>query len=279
MSKDATILFCRCSYPQVIPQDTSSRLLGALESSDRDFHIISDLCFAAARQPDQLKDLVENKSIKILACFPRAVKSLLGWAGINTDDVEFYNMRTTPPEELINSIFGIDENTQPVAAISKPHDWISWFPVIDRDLCTNCKQCLDFCLFGVYSLVDDKVAVTNPSACKTNCPACAKVCPKAAIIFPKYQQSPINGDKVDAETVKAVNLKALMDGDLQEKLRQRTKKRRFAPDTTDEDKKQRLKDLQHQLDIPQDVIDSLSPGDCPNSDFCDKDCQKENDID
>lgn len=279
MSKDTTILYCRCAYPHVIPQETAERLLGALESSGQDFNIISDMCFMAARQPDRLKALTQNKSLKILACFPRAVKWLFEWAGIDTNDVEFFNMRTTPPEELMKSLLGTDDNSPSVLTVSKPHEWIPWFPVIDRDLCINCKQCLEFCLFGVYSLVDGKVTVTNPSACKTNCPACAKVCPKAAIIFPKYDKSPINGDHVDADAVKAVNLKALVDGDLQEKLRQRTSKRRFAPDTTEEDKKQRLKKLQTQLDIPQDVIDSLSPNECPNADICDKDCQKENDID
>ena len=81
------------------------------------------------------------------------------------------------------------------------------------------------------------------------------------------------------EAVKAVNLRAMLDGDLQEKLRQRSKRKRFAPEASDEDKKERLKNLQKELDIPQDVIDSLSPKECPNSDFCDKDCQKENGVD
>ena len=29
-------------------------------------------------------------------------------------------------------------------------EWKPWFPVIDYDRCTNCMQCLSFCLFGVY---------------------------------------------------------------------------------------------------------------------------------
>src|SRR5687767_1981373 len=28
--------------------------------------------------------------------------------------------------------------------------WKPWFPVIDYQRCTNCMQCLSFCLFEVY---------------------------------------------------------------------------------------------------------------------------------
>ena len=31
--------------------------------------------------------------------------------------------------------------------------WKPWFPVIDYDRCTNCMQCLSFCLFGVVSKI------------------------------------------------------------------------------------------------------------------------------
>ena len=27
-----------------------------------------------------------------------------------------------------------------------------WYPVIDYDRCTNCMECIDFCLFGVYGV-------------------------------------------------------------------------------------------------------------------------------
>ena len=30
-----------------------------------------------------------------------------------------------------------------------------WYPVIDYSRCTNCMECIDFCLFGVYGV--DKV--------------------------------------------------------------------------------------------------------------------------
>ena len=279
MSDDATILYCQCANSQVIPDDVKSHVLGAMEASGRKFRVVGDLCGMAAAEADELKSIAAGNKLKVVACYDRAVKCLFEWAGVDAGDIEFFNMRTTAPEEIITSLLGEVNNPRPIAAVSNRGEWIPWFPVIDRDLCVNCKQCLDFCLFGVYTLVDGKVTVTNPKGCKTNCPACAKVCPKAAIIFPKYGKSPINGDQVDEEAVKAVNLRAMLDGDLQEKLRQRSKRKRFAPEASDEDKKERLKNLQKELDIPQDVIDSLSPKECPNSDFCDKDCQKENGVD
>ncbi|MEM8934556.1 MAG: ferredoxin family protein, partial [Acidobacteriota bacterium] len=60
--------------------------------------------------------------------------------------------------------------------------WTPWFPVIDYDRCTNCMQCLSFCLFGVYDVDDNKtIDVAQPQRCKTHCPACSRVCPEVAI--------------------------------------------------------------------------------------------------
>lgn len=62
-----------------------------------------------------------------------------------------------------------------------------WYPVLDYELCVNCKQCHDFCLFGVYDLdADGRVTASTPDACKPGCPACARVCPVGAIMFPYY---------------------------------------------------------------------------------------------
>ncbi len=38
------------------------------------------------------------------------------------------------------------------AGEGKASAWKPWFPVIDYDRCTNCMQCLSFCLFGVYGV-------------------------------------------------------------------------------------------------------------------------------
>ena len=65
-----------------------------------------------------------------------------------------------------------------------------WYPVLDYSRCVACKQCLEFCMFGVYSLVDETVVATRPDNCKPGCPACARVCPKGAIMFPHHTADP-----------------------------------------------------------------------------------------
>jgi NAD-dependent dihydropyrimidine dehydrogenase PreA subunit len=66
-----------------------------------------------------------------------------------------------------------------------------WYPVVDKDICNNCGQCLQFCLFGVYTRdASQNVIAGNPDACKTGCPACSRICPKGAIMFPLYIQDP-----------------------------------------------------------------------------------------
>src|SRR3569833_1137865 len=109
--------------------------------------------------------------------------------------------------------------------------WKPWFPVIDYDRCTNCMQCLSFCLFGVYGVDEDRrIQAQNHDNCKTNCPACSRVCPEAAILFPKYKAGPINGDIVrDADLQREkmkVDISALLGGDVYSLLRDRSEKAR-----------------------------------------------------
>ena len=114
---------------------------------------------------------------------------------------------------------------------AEPGAWKPWFPVIDYDRCTNCMQCLSFCLFGVYGVDDEKrIQVQNNDNCKTNCPACSRVCPEAAIMFPKYKAGPINGDVVsdtdlNREKMK-IDISALLGGDVYSMLRTRSERAR-----------------------------------------------------
>ena len=147
--------------------------------------------------------------------------------------------------------------------------WKPWFPVIDYDRCTNCMQCLSFCLFGVYGVdAERKLQVQNQDNCKTNCPACSRVCPEAAILFPKYKAGPINGDIVsdtDLQREKMkIDISALLGGDVYSLLRERSDKAksRFSKER-DSDKA--LAERQKCLvklsslasDIPPEVLASL----------------------
>ena len=146
--------------------------------------------------------------------------------------------------------------------------WKPWFPVIDFDRCTNCMQCLSFCLFDVYGVDEQQqIEVRNQDNCKTDCPACSRVCPEVAILFPKYRHGPINGDEVKADDVQRekmkVDISSLLGGDIYAALKTRSEKAksRFAKER-DEDKalaerKRCLTKLAKQFDIPESALEHL----------------------
>ena len=69
-----------------------------------------------------------------------------------------------------------------------------WYPVIDFGRCTNCLECIDFCLFGVYGIDgQETILVEQPDNCRQGCPACSRVCPENAIIFPQHKTPTIAG--------------------------------------------------------------------------------------
>jgi Pyruvate/2-oxoacid:ferredoxin oxidoreductase delta subunit len=153
--------------------------------------------------------------------------------------------------------------------VARPGEWKPWFPVIDYDRCTNCMQCLSFCLFGVYGADEEKrIQVQNNDNCKTNCPACSRVCPEAAIMFPKYKAGPINGDVVsDADLNREkmkIDISALLGGDIYSMLRTRSDraKSRFSKER-DSDKalaerqKCLVKLAALTADVPPEVMMSL----------------------
>jgi Pyruvate/2-oxoacid:ferredoxin oxidoreductase delta subunit len=160
------------------------------------------------------------------------------------------------------------ESTRAETQSFKHGDWKPWFPVIDYDRCTNCMQCLSFCLFGVYGVDEQaKIQVQNNDNCKTNCPACSRVCPEAAIMFPKYKSGPINGDVVtDADLNREkmkVDISALLGGDIYSMLRQRSDqaKVRFSKERDEkaalQERKNCLVKLASTGDIPTEVLMSL----------------------
>ena len=72
-----------------------------------------------------------------------------------------------------------------------------WYPVIEYARCTNCMECIDFCLFGVYGVDKiETILVEQPDNCRKGCPACSRVCPENAIIFPQHKTPAIAGADV-----------------------------------------------------------------------------------
>ena len=87
-----------------------------------------------------------------------------------------------------------------------------WYPVIDYDRCTNCMECIDFCLFGVYGVdVLDRILVEAQDSCKKGCPACSRVCPENAIVFPQHKTPAIAGAAGEVAGLK-IDLSQLFGG-------------------------------------------------------------------
>src|SRR5688572_6733988 len=149
-----------------------------------------------------------------------------------------------------------------------PGVWKPWFPVVDYSRCTNCMQCLSFCLFDVYGVSSDgKLQVQNQSNCKTECPACSRVCPEVAIMFPKYRHGPINGEEITADDVRReamkVDISALLGGDIYSMLKDRSAKAksRFSKERDDDralqERQNCLITLRKDLDVPPEVLAAL----------------------
>ena len=101
-----------------------------------------------------------------------------------------------------------------------------WYPVIDYSRCTNCMECIDFCLFGVYGVDEqERILVENQDNCKKGCPACSRVCPEQAIMFPDYKTPAIAGAPVGAIGNLKIDLSKLFGGSDKDALTQAVEER------------------------------------------------------
>ena len=100
------ILYCRCAYAQVVPDDTKDGVLEGLCASGVSFDSVSDLCEMSARKDERLKALATGGPVRIAACHERAVKGLFHAAGsdLNDDDAEVVNMREDDVETAIGKL-------------------------------------------------------------------------------------------------------------------------------------------------------------------------------
>jgi NAD-dependent dihydropyrimidine dehydrogenase PreA subunit len=243
MTTPARILYCHCARTAAAPPpDVREAVLRRLAASGLPVEAVPDLCGMAARRDPALKRLAAAGPVAILACAPRAVRWLFHAAGapLPGDGATILNLREPDALRRVEAMLppaGGSGAPLPAAAdletaAGGADAWQPWFPVLDLDRCTHCRQCLSFCLFGVYDAPHDRVRVARPEACKTDCPACARVCPEGAILFPKFPHAPVNGAEggTVAEAVAKVDVSALLGGDVYAKLKARNAgtRRRFA---------------------------------------------------
>ena len=114
-------------------------------------------------------------------------------------------------QRMVQPLPGNVEHAAPVVSAPTPGDASvieetterRWYPVIDMSRCTNCMECIDFCLFGVYGMdQQDTILVEQPDNCRKGCPACSRVCPENAIIFPTHKSPAIAGSADVAAALK-----------------------------------------------------------------------------
>lgn len=106
------ILYCHCAYARIVPVETKAAVLEGLAQSHVEFDAVPDLCQMAAQKDPRLHDLASGDgSLRIAACYPRAVKWLLSSACIDADrdGIQIFNMRTESPEQVLESLLKADE--------------------------------------------------------------------------------------------------------------------------------------------------------------------------
>ena len=173
------------------------------------------LADVVARRDDSAAPLVVGAWL-----YPRATAWTLAALGCaEADKVFAVDLRDAADPDgcaaALVAMAGADAAAAPaVEHLGSPGD-PRWYPVLDYDRCVACRQCLDFCLFGVYALdADDRVVATQPDNCKPGCPACARVCPAKAIMFPQFAGSAaIAGADADARPDEAPSVPAPAVGD------------------------------------------------------------------
>lgn len=114
MANSSSILYCRCAYAKVVPQDVKEDVLRRLSESEVPFDAVADLCEMSAKADPALERLAESAGqggLKIAACYPRAVKWLFSAAGapLPENGVQVLNMRTQTAEEVAQGLLSAAE--------------------------------------------------------------------------------------------------------------------------------------------------------------------------
>jgi len=217
------ITICACASRTFINKEKVAQLAAAAKQAGWDVEIVGDLCELCETKEEVVHEIAQST---IVACHARAVKSLMAFAG--EPNCQSIDLRSQSLEDVLKAL-GIaaapadaaDKWKEQLAAFPSKLGEDAWYPTLDKDACAECGKCFEFCPFGVYEMVNDRVTVVHPQHCKNNCPACARQCPVSAIIFPKYDRSPINGGEEMQERAVRLDSRELYGEVLRKRLIER----------------------------------------------------------
>ncbi len=104
------LLYCHCRYAQVVPTAVKDEVLRRLCEAGVPFEAVPDLCGLSARRDPGLAALAQTETVKIAACFPRAVKWLFANAGapLPANSTQVLNMRNQTADEIVSGLLSAD---------------------------------------------------------------------------------------------------------------------------------------------------------------------------
>ena len=80
-------------------------------------------------------------------------------------------------------IIGVKGRTKWKYAGKMGSSMITGMPEIDREACTACGNCVEWCPTGAVGIVEGKATIVNPDNCHY-CTDCEEACPAGAIKCP-----------------------------------------------------------------------------------------------
>lgn len=97
------LLYCHCAYAKVVPAAVKDEVLRQLGDSGVAFDAVPDLCEMSARKDPALERLAGDGNLRIVACYPRAVRWLFhaGGKDLAETGVEVLNMRTEEASTIV----------------------------------------------------------------------------------------------------------------------------------------------------------------------------------
>lgn len=103
--KPFQVLYCHCAFARVVPVEVRNAVLERLAESSIEFEAVPDLCEMSARKDPRLAELSSAGTLRVAACFPRAVHGLFEAAGAKlAPSVQILNMRTETADAVAGQL-------------------------------------------------------------------------------------------------------------------------------------------------------------------------------